>query len=178
MPVSFDFTPAPKARRLALSGFFGTAILCCLSQLNFVVAGGNWTFAFLPCVGIFLWPKGANSTVSLVSMFVLGLFQDHISFGPIGLWPLIWTTFFLIYRPEARSRNYALLAMWGRSVIGIVIVMGLHFLLGSFVFNQLPDGKIILMSGLTAIALFPAVWAVQRQVFRLLDKDYKLGALS
>jgi len=178
MPVNFDFTPAPKARRLAFSGFFVTLFFCLAAQLNIALAEVTWHLTFLPCIGVFLWPKGANAALSVFLIFLLGLLQDQASFGPLGLWPLIWICFFLFYRPDARSRKNDLLSLWLRFVFWIVIVIAVHFLVGAAILGLGPRIAYVLIAGLTVVTLFPAIWIIRKIILRLVDADDELGILS
>jgi hypothetical protein len=178
MPANFDFTPAPKARRLAFSAFTVTLLFCLIGQLNITLSEVTWPLTFLPCIGIFLWPKGANAALSLCLIFLLGLLHDQASFGPVGFWPLIWICFFLFYRPDARSRQNELGALWLRFTFWILIIVGIHILVGLVVTRLEPRTAFVLIAALTVVVLFPAIWILRKFIIRLVDANDELGILS
>ena len=166
MASAFDFTPAPKARRLAMLSVLAAALICVLSQAGVMIGGRTLSFLMVPTLAVILWPKGANALLSLVGIFGLGLFQDYLSYGPTGLWALTWLAVFLIYRPDARDKPETL---WGHWALAFFILLGaalLQFCLAKFVLARSIDASALLFSVFAAVSLFPPFYWIRDYLSR------------
>lgn len=161
MAGGFDYTSAPKARRLALFSAIGLGFLCVLSQLGLNTERFTISFFLVPTLAIYLWPQGANSVLSLMGIATLGLFQDHLSFGPVGLWPLTWLILFLIYRPDMRAKPETMLGQWFGALIVLVCVVGFQFALGRLILATPINGLSLIVSAFAAFLLFPLIYVAR-----------------
>ncbi len=173
--ASFDYTPAPKARRLAMLAIFATLILCVLSQLSLQFSGLFLSFGFIPSLAIYLWPKGANATLSLIGIFGLGLFQSLLGFGPMGLWAFIWVVFFVIYRPDIRDRAHDLGGLWIGCFAWLLAIVFAHILLGLLILNIRPDPLSLTLSFICAFMSFPLIWLAHNYFKKLFSSEAEYG---
>ncbi len=96
-------------------------------------------FGFLPLVIIAIWPRQANTILSLLFVFMAGIFTDWATAGVIGQWALVYSVIWGVLRPELRSAPYApvsLLVFW-LAICGLAIL--LLSVSGWFVFGIMPD---------------------------------------
>lgn len=163
----FDYTPAPKARRLAISAVFGAVVLSVLSIMGINLSTQTLSFIMLPTLVIYLWPKGANPMFSLLGITLAGFFLDLISFGPVGLWPLTWSILFLTFRPDTRSKPETFLGQWFGALIVLVCVSGAHYMFGRMLLHIPVDFKTLGLSSLTAFCLFPILYIISEYAARI-----------
>lgn len=166
MAGAFDYTPAPKARRLAIFAVLGTALLCILSLMDINLGHQSLSFLLIPTLAIYLWPQGANPTLSLVAIALVGFFLDLISFGPMGLWPLTWLILFLVYRPDARAKPKTLLGQWMGALVVLTCVSGFHYVLGRVFLNVSVSVLPIGLAFITAFFLFPFFYMAREYLAR------------
>jgi len=79
------------------------------------VFGGYFGFEFVPLLVLAIWPRNANSLLSLLFVFAAGLFTDWATGNILGQWTLVFCIIWGVLRPELRSSPYApikLLLAW------------------------------------------------------------------
>jgi len=163
----YDITTVPKARRYAFIAIFVTAILCVLSQINLSVKGQAIAFLFLPTLGIYLWPTDANAVISIIGVFFLGLFQDYLSFGPTGLWPVTWLALFLLYRPDLRNKTASMLSQFLGAIFVLICIGAFQFALMKFVVKTAVDFNALCLTIVLAIIVFPLFYAIRESLSKL-----------
>lgn len=161
MAASFDYISSADARRLAFFSLLALFIACVLSQLSIKTSSRVLSFSFVPTALILLWPSRSSPILSLVGIFMLGLFQDAIGSGPYGIWALLWTSMFLILRPDLQMRSRNFLLKWAQYALVIIAIGVGHFIIGKFIIMQVLAWDNILLSGVIALATFPLVWIVR-----------------
>lgn len=172
MAGMFDYTPAPKARRMAVIFTLVTAIFCVLSQMGFNFGRVAIPFIMLPSLVVYLWPKGANPLLSLIGIFVVGLLQDHLSYGPTGLWALTWMALFLIYRPDVREKSKSLLGQWIGVLLVLMCIVIFQWGLARFVLGRSIDMWALVFSAVAAFGLFPLFYILREYAARTFgDKE-------
>lgn len=75
-----------KAATPTLLGLFGVFLLA----LPVRIAEGHLPTPLLPLVIVFFWTIYGPNYLPSISVFVIGLLQDFLSGGPLGLWPGIY----------------------------------------------------------------------------------------
>ena len=75
-----------KASTPTVLGLFGALLLA----LPVRFAEGLAPTPILPLIIVFFWSIYAPSYMPSVSVFFIGLLQDFLTAGPLGLWPLIY----------------------------------------------------------------------------------------
>lgn len=167
MAGSYDYTPAPRARRYAIIATVVTAVLCVISQIGMTFDGLEFGFLMLPTLAIYLWPTGANPILSVLGIFLLGFFQDYLSYGPTGLWPLTWLVLFLIYRPDLRDTSQFLLWQWVGAAIVLACVWAFQIALAKFVLASSVNVKSLTLSVLIMLVVFPVFYLIREYSARL-----------
>lgn len=160
MPV-YDLTTAPRARRYALLAILTTSLLCVLSQIGINFNRQTVTFMFVPTLAIYLWPTGANSVISILGIFALGLLQDYLSYGPTGLWAVTWLSLFLLFRPDLREKTVSMLAQFIGAAIVLLCVGVFQIGLSTFILNSRIDIKVMGLSVLLTLLIFPLFYVVR-----------------
>lgn len=103
-----------KAATPTLLGLIGVFLLA----LPIRIAGGHVPTPLLPLVMVFFWSIYGPNYLPAASVFAIGLLQDFLSGGPLGLWPGVYlVTQYLVLS----QRSYFL----GREQR--VVVMGFAF---------------------------------------------------
>lgn len=113
------------------------AAVISVSGIN--VLGYYFGFGFIPLIVIYLWPRLANTLLSLLIIFMAGIFTDWGTDGIIGQWSLVFCATWGFLRPELRNDPFAplrLLSIWF-ATCGLALV--LVSLSGFFVYGILPD---------------------------------------
>lgn len=172
MLAAYDYIPAADARRLAFFSLMALLITCVLSQLSIKTSGRVWSFSFVPTAVILLWPTRSSPLLSLLGIFLLGLLHDALGSGPYGVWALLWTSMFLIIRPDLRLRSRNLFVQWGQYVLVILAIGAGHILIGKFILSQAMAWDNIVLSSVMALAIFPLVWIVRELAGQSLVNRY------
>jgi len=154
-------SPQGSSKGHVWQGGLMIAVLTYLAGLSINVIGVSVSFAFLPLIAICLWPRDAGTISSILVILFFGLLLDFISFGPLGLWALIYLTIFAVFRPQLRLKSYdfrqASLRWLG--VLGLAIIMA--FCLGWFAAQDRPAMLPLLYQGLVATVFFPCVYGIR-----------------
>ncbi|MGB0908510.1 MAG: hypothetical protein ACPGVT_13560 [Maricaulaceae bacterium] len=153
-----DSSSTPRTRGRAIQGAIIMLILILCSTLSFKIAGQNLVFTAIPAIGVFLWPRGADPFLSVLSLFILGVIHDTVSFGIIGFWALIYLLYFIIFRPDGRSREDGFLNRWGKFWLLIIFGGALMALLGVMFMKTGSDLKSLFIMQLVAAVLFPLIY--------------------
>lgn len=119
------------------------------------VMGHQIGFAFVPLLIVTIWPRSANTLLSLLIVFFAGLFIDWANAGILGQWALILCVTWGVLRPELRNAPFAplrVLFIW-------ISICGLAFVLlsvsGMFVYGILPDFAALVRQMILATILLP-----------------------
>ncbi len=157
-----------RSRSLSLQGFLFTLALIVMSLVDIRFAGLNLSFMWLPLIGVFLWPRGAETSSSAGLLLIAGLLFDIISDGAIGVWPIIFLVTLLILRPNKRSRNVTFISLWTGFFIWASALL-LAICAVQLVFMKVPFSILDLVTQwLPTLLIFPAVFWVartSRQIF-------------
>ncbi len=110
-----------------------------VSIVGVTVFGFRAGFEFFPLLVLAIWPRDANRMVSLLLVFLGGIFTDWATGGIVGQWALVYTVIWGVLRPELRSAPYAFISLflcWFATCGLAIILIGVS---GWFVFSALPD---------------------------------------
>lgn len=127
----------------------------------------HFGFDFIPLLIIALWPRRARTFLSVILVFLAGLFTDWGTGGVIGQWALIFTVSWALLRPELSGTPYSptrLIFAWLAICVLAVVLISVS---GRFVFDVFPDlaslgRQIILVTLLFPIAAFWRHWIADR----------------
>ncbi len=112
--------PQGAESRFWLSAVLVAVYLCAqLSPLALLLDPGLWPLG--PLWAAYGWSRGGPSVRSAVVLFALGLLQDVISGGPLGLWPFAYVGAYAaaLAVPAGLSENAAL----ARTVAGALAII-------------------------------------------------------
>lgn len=152
-----------KAATPTLLGLIGVFLLA----LPIRIAGGYVPTPLLPLVMVFFWSIYGPNYLPAASVFAIGLLQDFLSGGPLGLWPGVYlVTQYLVLS----QRSYFL----GREQR--VVVMGFAFAAAGaalilWLVMSLMSGALLPVWGLAfqmamTIAAYPIFSAAFRRLHR------------
>lgn len=124
-------------------------------------------FGLVPLIVIAIWPRHANEIVSLVFVFLAGLFTDWATGGVLGQWALVFCAAWGVCRPSLRSSAFApvgFVLIWLAMCAMAVLLISLS---GWFVFGVFPDfaamgRQVVLASLCLPLALVIRHWVGSR----------------
>jgi len=138
----------------------------------FSIAGMNlfgvWmSFGFFPLLVLSMWPRQANTLISLTLVFLLGLFTDWASGAILGQWALVFVLVWGFLRPDMRNSPYAPL----RFILAWLTICGLALVVisvaGYFVFGIFPDFKVLGRQIIMATICLPFILLLRSGLSRL-----------
>ncbi len=146
---------------LAFQGLAGGLLLVFIALINLDMGAFKTGFIFLPVAIVYLWPVRASYTWSLICIFLLGIFYDFASNGPLGLWTLCYLALFIVLGGGARTTiRFPAAFLW--FLLSMSFVCCLAMLLGRFALGQWPNGLEIAKSMLTTAVVFPLIFWIRR----------------
>ncbi len=117
---------------------------------NLVVAPA---FAFM---AIYYWTLFRPNLMHPIMIFFVGLYQDLLSMGPLGLWA---TTYLLLYAYWLLRREYftgrSFASLWFSFGISVVILMLVSWIITSIFFTQFVSPRAVIIQGLFTFFLYP-----------------------
>ena len=136
------------------------------------VFGERVGLGFIPYLVLAIWPRRANTLVSLGFVFFGGFFTDWSSGGIVGQSSLIFVLIWGFLRPELRSSPFSpvgLFLVW-LAICGLALVV--MFLSGMFVLGVQPDFAVLGRQMILATALLPLFLLMRRGVeMRFSDRE-------
>lgn len=170
-------TSTPRTRGRALRGLVVALVLIAASTLSLNVYGLNLTFTAIPIIAVFLWPRGADPSLSVICLFLCGIVHDMVSFGLIGFWPLLYLLYFIIFRPDGRRKEETFWVRWGKLLLIAVFGGCVIWLVGTFVMQIPPDLKSLAIMQGVVVFLFPIIYLLGRLYMRVFG-DYDEGSYT
>lgn len=149
-------------------------VFCALTNLK--LGNVHVGFVFLPVAAIFYWPLKASYSLSLVCVFLLGLFHDVASNGPLGVWTLCYIFLFMIMGGGVRTKKNFSKALGG-FVLALGFVFLLAFVFGFIALGRWPDLFGLLISVVSSIVVFPLCYWLH-SLFSSLQNDAAIGEIS
>jgi len=170
-------TPATTTRVLpVLLAFLALVLAGALSLLTINVWQRGVTFYLLPLLVVALWPRGVSGVLSVVSLFIGGLWLDWVTQGASGHWSLIFLIYYAVMRPHQHPPSLsfgAAFLSWGVAVLLGLAALGLT---GRGLYGIWPDwAQLVWQAGLATLFL-PILWGIRVVVGRLIsDPDEWAG---
>ena len=152
------------------------AVLVCFSLLHISLGGRTIRFEFIPLALLFFWPRNSRFGPAIWAVLAIGLLQDLVSGGPLGLWTLTYTILFVVIDPTVRRSRGGLLSQW--SVFALLIATGatLMGLLGWASVGEKPGMWALCINGAAATALFPVLFGLRKFVYQVTGRNDAAGA--
>ena len=170
--MTFRDVAAPiRSIPIAVFAGFILFVMGALSILSINIFGYELGFGFVPLLVLLIWPRRANEIVSLILVFLAGIFTDWGTAGAIGQSSLVYIVTWALFRPELRVEPYAirsLIIIWG--LIGL-LVSALILGTGLFIYRVVPDVQSLFLQFILASLIIPIFlllrfWIVSRFINR------------
>lgn len=123
----------------AIAAGFALFFAGALSVGGLNVFGAYVGFGFLPLVILTIWPRQANTLLSILFVFMAGIFTDWATGSVLGQWALVYTVIWGVLRPELRSAPFAPASLFIFWIATCGLAIALISLSGWFVFGVPPD---------------------------------------
>ncbi len=149
-----DSVNSLQAALSAWQGFFAGLVLVVLSVIGFRVFGFWASFSFLPIIGIYFWPAIASRSWSYFLLFLLGMFNDVISNGVLGVSSVLYVFLYLLLGGGLDTKIKFTQAFSGFLFLCALSIIGLLFL-GRMALGEWPSIIELSFEAIMAIILFP-----------------------
>ena len=159
-------TNLSRAYGLALQGAALGFLMVLFASLSIRYSSLNFSFGFLPLIAIYVWPEQASETMSSVLLFVMGIFQDLVTGGPIALHAITYLFCYALLRRAYSNNRLTLRQHTVRFLLWVVIVAGLHGFFGFIAIKGETDLQSLGLQMLTVIVIFPFALAALSVFFR------------
>jgi len=126
--------------------------------------GGYYGFGFVPLIVLAIWPRNANSLISLAFVFSAGLFTDWATGTPLGQSALVFSVIWGVLRPELRSSPYAIITFFFIWLATCGLALVLLSVSGWFVKGILPDFFSLGRQMIFATVILPVILLLRRVV--------------
>lgn len=146
-------------------------LLVCMSLANVTLGTISISMMFLPAALLFFWPKNSKFAPAIATALIIGLFQDLVSGGPLGLWTLTYTALFIIIDPTVRQSRGGLLSQWSVFVLLMACVALLTFILGRLSMSAAPNIAAMLLNAGAVIIAFPLMFGLRRFIYQVSGRD-------
>lgn len=149
--MSFGSASDDSTRFYLSAGLVVIYLFAQLSPLAHLLDPGYWPLG--PLWAAYGWSRGGPSVRSALALFVLGLLQDTISGGPLGLWPFAYVGAYAAAMavPAGLSENAALARVIA-GALGLTACATLAIITASFSLGTMPPlGPLMVSLGLTAL---------------------------
>lgn len=149
--MSFAGASDDSTRFYLSAGLVVLYLFAQLSPLSHLLDPGLWPLA--PLWAAYGWSRGGPSVRSAVMLFALGLLQDTISGGPLGLWPFAYVGAYAAAMavPAGLSENAALARVMA-AALALAACAALAIVTASFSLGAMPPlGPFMASLALTAL---------------------------
>jgi len=159
----------------ALAAGLALMIAAVISVSGVNVFGLYYGFGFLPLLVLLIWPKRANTLLSLAIVFLAGIFMDWATGGLRGQSSLIFVLVWGYLRPECRSAPFAPVSLFMIWILTCALAILVIAVSGYFVFGINPDFFPLLRQAILATLLFPLLILLRRMVVLRLNENDNWG---
>ena len=142
---------------LAFQGFVVGLILVVFSMISLQVANVQFGLSFLPVAAFLFWPDRASYTWSLFFIFLIGMFHDFVSFGPLGLRTICYLLLFIAMGGGLRMK-LNLGAALGGFTLGIGFILTVIMMIGRLFMGYWPSWTNLMTDGLASVMVFPIIF--------------------
>ncbi|NWH08305.1 MAG: hypothetical protein HXY22_06610 [Alphaproteobacteria bacterium] len=143
---------------LLITPFLTGLAFVLVSMIPFSVSGGLFVTPAFALMPIYFWGMYRPDLMPPLAVFGIGLFQDLVTAGPLGLWPAVYL---FCYMFLISQRLILLSVMAGRTWAGFTIVMGLAaffaWTIGSAAYGMVLSPLSLLIQALLSIAIYPLI---------------------
>ena len=120
-------------------------------------------------MAIYYWTLYRPDILPPFAVFFIGLYQDLLSGGPLGMWPVIYLSVYgLIVSQRLFFIGKAFLAIWFGFGAIVLLSCILTWAIGSLYFAAVLSPGVILLQGVLTFALYPLFGRLFAGIQRLL----------
>ncbi len=159
---------------------FVLAMLCAMIYVAPLRIGGiSIPMPLFPFMVIYFWSMTRPVYMPFVAIFFIGLFQDVLTGGPIGLWALTYllTTALLSTQAEViagRGRS----VMWSGFILGVLIATFLVWVFARMALGPSPAGGRLGLEMIVTVLTYPLVGRLFAMVQRATTQASRLTVTS
>ena len=165
-----DVTTPGKSRALAFQAGLALVVSVIFASIHFNVFGINVSFLFAPFIVLFLWPKGADLSMSYVAVFLSSLLLDIFLGAPLGGWALIYLPVFILVTEFSRRGETG----FAEDFVSFCVALGAllaFFLLAKFTKFINVDVVTLLKSAIACLILFPLIYKLKDRLRSVLGAE-------
>jgi rod shape-determining protein MreD len=142
---------------------------------------GNFTIPMplFPFMAIYFWSVTRPAFMPYIAIFLIGLFQDVLTGGPVGLWALSYLLTVVIISTQidviaGRGRS----ALWAGFMLAAVVVMALVWIIARIALGPEPAGGRLGSEMLLSVLVYPLVGRLFVLVQRATNQARRLTVTS
>lgn len=144
-------------------GLMVWAVLSLMLSLAFYaaplrIAGGPDLMPMLPLITLFIWSTVRPRFIPPIVIFIVGILQDVLSGGVMGVWALAYLTAMTITRnrdEDGPTREIG--PVWIRFLVTLVIAVPIAWAAGSFAIGQMAPVRPLLIESVASGLMFPLI---------------------
>ena len=141
----------------SLQGLAFGVVLSIMALINLELGRFHVGFIFLPLLALYFWPAKASHSWSLVCIFIMGIFHDIASNGPVGLWALVYLLVFVTLGGGLGVKAGFSKSLFWFSLIQIGVVVFVYGI-GGIVFAQSANLLQLLINAAIVLCVFPLIF--------------------
>ena len=150
------------------------ALICVLISLIPFGLVTHWlVFPALTLTAIYFWAINQPSLLPPIVIFMIGLLQDFLSGGPIGLWAFVYLVAFaavLSQRNILHAQPFPML--WAGFLMMALMVGVILWLVGSFYYSQALNVVPIMLQVVVTALVYP----VMNRIFKSVQQNINTAA--
>lgn len=142
---------------------------------------GHWTIPMplFPLMAIYFWSMTRPTLMPFVAIFLIGLFQDFLTGGPVGLWALTYLLTMAVLSTQTdiitgRGRS----ALWAGFVLTVILATVLVWVFARIALGADPAGGRLGMEMLFTVLTYPLAGRVFTMVQRATNQARRLTVTS
>ena len=153
--------------------FLSSLALVLITQLQYKIAFLENAFPFLPLIAVYYWCVFKPRLMPVPAAFALGLFQDIISGGPLGLMALLLVLVrIVVVQQSRRFLEREFLFNWVIFIIVSCVFGLLIWAISSIYLKETQNIWVTFGQSAVTIAIFPVVfWALGKIGSRLVTDN-------
>ncbi|MEE2526267.1 rod shape-determining protein MreD [Hyphobacterium sp. HN65] len=144
-------------------GLIAWAVISLMGSLAFYaaplrIAGGPDLMPMLPLITLFIWSTVRPRFIPPIVIFVVGLLQDVLSGGVMGIWALAYLSAMTITRSrEEEGPTREIGPVWIRFLVTLIIAVPIAWGAGSLVIGQMAPVRPLLIESVASALMFPLI---------------------
>lgn len=133
--------------------------------------GGYAPMPVLPLIAVYFWTIQAPAQLPSPSVFLIGLLQDFLSGGPLGLWPAVYLCVqYVVLSQRAYFVGRELQVIWVGFAVAALMASLMIWLVTSLLYGRVLSAGPLLWIMFATVLVYPIVAALlgaaHRRAFR------------